>query len=167
MYEYATDRLADAGYEQYEISNWAKPGFECRHNLQYWRNLPYLGLGPGAHGFAERVRYWTIRSPQRYIELLQQTGSDCRYPFTPATDDYVEVSREDEIAETLMMGLRLTREGINREAFRQRFGQDLNKIHGAAMDRFVAQGLLETDHEQLRITRRGRLLSNLVFREFV
>jgi oxygen-independent coproporphyrinogen-3 oxidase len=167
MYELASDRLESAGYEQYEISNWAKPGYECRHNLQYWRNLPYPGLGPGAHGYVAGVRYATLLSPQRYIKALERVDTSLPFPRTPAVDQAVIVDRPAEIAETLMMGLRLTREGISREAFRQRFGVDVIDHFPELAGRFVQHGLVVVDEQMVRITRRGRLLSNMIFRELV
>jgi len=167
MYDLATDVLEDREFTQYEISNWSRPGHACRHNLQYWRNLPYLGLGPGAHGYAGGVRYWTILSPQRYIEVLQDGQGYGEFPHTPATDEVIRIEREDEISETLVMGLRLTREGVNREAFRERFGQDLLEIHGPKIETCVDHDSLEVDEQRVRLTRKGRLLSNIVFRELV
>lgn len=168
MYELATDLLANAGFEQYEISNWAMPGHACRHNLQYWRNQPYIGLGPGAHGYAGGYRYWTILSPQRYIECMQAAGEAVyEFPCTPATDEAVRVDRPNEISETLIMGLRLIEDGIGWEAFRDRFGEDLRDLHGPVIDRFVGHRLLETDANGVRLTRQGRLLSNAIFRELV
>src|SRR5262249_2725764 len=110
MYLLATDMLGAVGYEQYEISNWAKPGFACRHNLQYWHNVAYVGLGPGAHGYAAGVRYADLLSPQRYIRLLQEDQAEYEFPRTPVTAEAVVVDRAAEIAETLIMGLRLTQE---------------------------------------------------------
>ncbi|MFN8560624.1 MAG: hypothetical protein U0703_03090 [Anaerolineae bacterium] len=75
MYELASDLLGADGFEQYEISNWARPGHQCRHNLQYWHNDPYVGVGPGAHGWAGGVRYATVLSPQRYIKLMNDQGT--------------------------------------------------------------------------------------------
>ncbi|MBL8163249.1 MAG: radical SAM family heme chaperone HemW [Anaerolineae bacterium] len=167
MYELASDMLDAAGYEQYEISNWAKPGHECRHNLQYWRNLPYPGLGPGAHGYAAGVRYHTILSPQRYIKALERIDTSLEFPRTPAVDHAVVVDRSAEIAETLMMGLRLTQEGISRETFRQRFGVDVLEHFPELAGRFAAHELVTVDEHMVRITRRGRLLSNMIFRELV
>ncbi len=167
MYEAATDALQGAGYEQYEISNWSKDGCSCRHNLQYWRNLPYIGLGPGAHGYAGGVRYSVILSPQRYIKALQIESPEFDFPHTPVTDQAEVVSREGEIAETLIMGLRLTQEGINRQAFRSRFGEDLLDLHSATLEKYAAYGLLRIDDEAVTITRRGRLLSNMIFRDLV
>ena len=167
MYDLATAKLEQHGYIQYEISNWAKAGYECRHNLQYWHNLPYLGFGPGAHGFAGGIRYATISSPQQYIQALQNQDRDFDFPYTPTTDVAVKVDRETEITETLMMSLRLTRDGVARDAFQQRFGVDVLDLHGAMLERFARQGLLEIQSNRIRFTQRGRLLGNIVFRELV
>ncbi len=167
MYDLATAMLDEAGYEQYEISNWSKPGFVCRHNLQYWRNLPYPGLGPGAHGYVENVRYSNILSPQRYIKAMQEEDFSTEFPRTTVTDQATVVDRDTEIADTLLMGLRLTQEGIQRTAFMKRFGIDLVDYHRPLIERFVAQGLLSVDEKAVRITQKGRLLSNFIFRELV
>lgn len=168
MYDLATTMLGEAGYEQYEISNWSKPGHQCRHNLQYWRNLPYAGIGPGAHGYAGGVRYATILSPQRYIKALSEVNDHVYvFPRTPATLDEVVVDRDAEIAETLIMGLRLTQEGIKRAVFQGRFGADLLAIHGETIERFRQGGLLDVTDERVSLTDKGRLLSNMIFRELV
>ncbi|NWG16673.1 MAG: radical SAM family heme chaperone HemW [Chloroflexi bacterium] len=167
MYELASDVLESAGYEQYEISNWARPGYACRHNLQYWRNLPYPGLGPGAHGYAGGVRYSTILSPHKYIQALETTEAVFAFPLTPATDQSVRVDREAEIADTLLMGLRLTQEGISRAVFRERFGADVLDLYQALIEKYRSYGLLEVDEDRVRLTRKGRFLSNLIFRELV
>ncbi len=167
MYEFASNILATAGYVQYEISNWSKPGFTSRHNLQYWRNLPYIGLGPGAHGFAEGIRYSTVLLPQRYIQAMETANQPYGFPYTPATDNAVVVDRAGEIAETLIMGLRLTQEGIRRSTFSERFGVDLLEIHGPAIEKFVGYALLHVDSDVVRLTERGRLLCNVIFRELI
>jgi putative oxygen-independent coproporphyrinogen III oxidase len=167
MYELATALLANAGYEQYEISNWSKPGFACHHNIQYWRNLSYPGLGPGAHGYVDRIRYSTILSPQRYIKTIHESSNLLEFPRTPAVSEAVLVDWETEIAETLLMGLRLTQEGIQRLTFCDRFGVDLVEYHRPVIERFVDQGLLTVSAEAVRITEKGRLLSNFIFRELV
>lgn len=167
MYDLATDTLGAAGYDQYEISNWSKAGYECRHNLQYWRNLPYPGFGPGAHGYANGVRYATLLSPHRYIKSLTAVHEDYAFPRTPAVEQWNVVDREGEIADTLLMGLRLTREGISRSVFKERFGEDLLDIHGALVERYENYGLLYVDESVVRLTQKGRLLSNMIFRELV
>lgn len=167
MYDLATEMLGAAGYIQYEISNWAKPGRECRHNLQYWRSWDYLGLGPGAHGYANGVRYSVILSPQRYIKGLSEAAGECPYPLTPVMDEAATLTREAEIAEALIMGLRLTNEGVSRAAFLARFGVDLVDLHRDVIDKYVGYGLLTVDDERVRITPQGRMLSNMIFRELV
>ncbi len=167
MYELASDLLGGDGFEQYEISNWARPGHQCRHNLQYWHNDPYVGVGPGAHGWAGGVRYASVLSPQRYIKLMNEGDGAFAFPYTPATVDAVVVDRAGEISETLIMGMRLTREGISREGFVRRFGVDLLDIHGDTIRKYAEHGLLSVDSARVRLTDAGRLLSNVVFREFV
>ena len=168
MYEHASASLAADGYAQYEISNWRRPGKECRHNLQYWRNLPYIGIGAGAHGFAGGYRYSTIAAPERYIAALGgETANPAVFPLTPAVAKYALVDAEDEIYETVMMGLRLTREGIDLPRFRARFGRDFREIFAPAVAKLEALGLIETTSERLRLSQAGRLLSNAVIREFV
>lgn len=169
MYDLASEMLGAAGYEQYEISNWARSGFQSRHNLQYWLNAPYLGFGPGAHGFAGGVRYSNVLSPQRYVHLLSGASGDkgYDYPVSPAVAEAVRVEQAQEISETLIMGMRLIGRGIDRQEFRDRFGVDLLDLHGEALMKFEHLGLLTVSDTRVMLTERGRLLSNTVLREFV
>ena len=169
MYEYGSDVFAENGYEQYEISNWCQPNHKCRHNLQYWRNLPYVGLGAGAHGFAGGYRYSTITLPQRYISALldNQNHDDLVFPMTPAVAKSNLVSRDDDLYETIMMGMRLTQEGIERSAFINRFDIDFVDMFADSVEKFKNLGLLSFDEERVHLTDTGRLLSNAVIREFV
>lgn len=168
MYEFATAQLSRPGYRQYEISNWCRAGQECRHNLQYWRNHPYIGIGAGAHGFAGGYRYSTIAAPKRYIDALSQAPRDSRpFPLTPAAAKSTQVAIWDEVYETIMMSLRLTREGISPLHFRERFGLDFLDVFGAAVDKLAALELIVVSEERVRLSERGRLLSSAVIREFV
>lgn len=168
MYELVTDMLSAQGYEQYEISNWAKVGYVSRHNMQYWLNLPYLGFGCGAHGFAGGIRYSVLRSPQRYIQILQNKLPDnLDFPLSPVIEEFTKISYDDEIAETLMTNLRLLSTGLSLADFEMRFGQNLLSLKGEIIQKFVNYGLLALDKDRLRITRQGRLLSNAIFRELI
>ena len=168
MYDYATETLAQQGFIQYEISNWALPDKECRHNLQYWRNLPYIGVGPGAHGFANGIRYAVMRSPQRYIKsLLNVTGDPEGFPHTPAVEDFNRLSPTDEVSETLIMALRLLNEGVGFKDFQKRFSMDLMALHGDTFKKYAQHGLLMLDGEKVMLTKAGRLLCNMIFRELV
>lgn len=177
MYELAGEKLAAAGFRQYEISNWARDGgraggvfprFACRHNLQYWRNLPYIGLGAGAHGCAGGRRYANIRSVEKYIARMR-SPRDRRFPMTAAATINRIRSREDEIRETMWLGLRLTDAGVSRAEFRGRFDEDYCDRFRKEIDESVAEGLLEwvQERDRLRLTERGRLLGNRVFARFV
>jgi oxygen-independent coproporphyrinogen-3 oxidase len=174
MYEAASQRLAEAGFAQYEISNWARQAgdgniFSCRHNLQYWRNLPYLGFGAGAHGYASGVRTANVLSPAAYIKRCQE-GYPLEFPRTPATLEINPIGRQAEIGETMMMGLRLTREGVSAKSFEKRFGISLDEQFKDQIERLGKLGLLEWGEDNrdiLRLTPRGRLLGNQVFMEFI
>lgn len=168
MYEFASTAMATAGYDQYEISNWCRPGKECRHNLQYWRNLDYIGVGAGAHGFTDGCRYSTIASPERYIAALSN-GGDSHAPSSPrpAIAKFIRVTEADDLYETIMMGLRLTREGLNRASFKRRFGRDVVEMFPDTAQTLMAGGLLDITAGRVGLSDYGRLLSNRVIREFV
>ncbi len=168
MYEYACDQLSRHGFMQYEISNWCRPGRECRHNLQYWRNRPYLGIGAGAHGFAGGYRYSTIAAPQRYIEALTPLYlARLPFPLTPAVAKSTQLEPTDDMYETMMMSLRLTREGIDLARFQARFGQHFLELFGAQVAHLQALGLLESSWQRVRLSHRGLLLSNAVILELI
>jgi oxygen-independent coproporphyrinogen-3 oxidase len=181
MYERAGELLAAAGYRQYEISNWARDGasgagarparfprFASRHNLGYWLNRPYLGFGAGAHGWAAGRRYANVRDLEKYI-ARNAAGRARRFPLGPAATRSAPLSREEEMRETMWLGLRLTEAGVEREAYRRRFAADYLEIFPKEIDSALRDGLLEGGEEGglLRLTARGRLLGNRVFRLFV
>jgi oxygen-independent coproporphyrinogen-3 oxidase len=176
MYEYAAQHLDKAGYHQYEISNWARQVsgqlLACRHNLQYWRNLPYLGLGAGAHGYAAGIRTVVVRAPAAYIQRFEAIDPSApkSFPLTPATQSSQIIDRQAEIGETMMMGLRLVKEGVSARAFHERFGRTLDQVFGAQIERLTRLGLLEWNGEEreiLRLPPQAYLLGNQVFVEFI
>ncbi|MEJ2706683.1 MAG: radical SAM family heme chaperone HemW [Anaerolineales bacterium] len=176
MYELASERLAQAGFEQYEISNWGRrmPGGEilaCRHNLQYWRNLPYLGFGAGAHGYAADLRSANVLAPAAYIRRCRSSWDPTpAFPRTPATHSLEIIDEKTEMGETMMMGLRLIQEGVGEESFRKRFGRSLDEVYGQEIRELCTLGLLEwaaDGKRRLRLTPRGRLLGNQVFYRFI
>ena len=167
MYEWAGETLEAHGFAQYEISNWAMDGRNtCRHNLQYWRNLPYLGFGAGAHGWAKGWRYSVARSPRGYIERIER-GDEAEFPFSPALAEKEMVDRETEMGETMMLGMRLTAEGVSECTFRERFGIGLSEAYAEELGDLAEAGLIEWDATGARLTRRGRPVANWVFRRFV
>src|SRR6185503_8123159 len=193
MYEWASETLEANGYVQYEISNWAKPSassgakyrrdasinpaFSCRHNLQYWRSLPYLAFGAGAHGYASGYRYSNLLRIKTYIDRLinfDERISNIEYPLSPATGNHHKQTLQDDMSEFMMTGLRLTQEGISSAEFEKRFGSQLQDVFGKEVDELLKLGLLEREtseflenSEVLKLTKRGRLLGNQVFMRFV
>jgi len=173
MYLWAGEALAAAGYQQYEISNWALPGHRCRHNLVYWHNQPYLGLGAGAHSCLGGFRFATVRDPHQYIGQVTATSAGPPADGLPAflaglrhLEAAVEVTDARAMAETAILGLRLV-EGLNLAAFRRRFGLDLLSVYGPAVAELTALGLLERADGRLRLTAKGRLLGNEAFERFL
>ncbi len=170
MYEWTEDRLEQAGFLQYEISNWARNrSLQCRHNLQYWRMEPYLGFGAGAHGYALGQRTANTGWIGDYIQHMRQLDW-LQFPFSPANASRIPLSRQDEMGEFMMVGLRLVDEGVSQAAFEQRFSQKLGDVFQKPMEKLLRQGLLEwkqDDPDRLRLTRQGRILGNRVFMEFV
>ncbi len=178
MYDWASDYLEATGYIQYEISNWARdsqpstfdlqPKFACRHNLQYWRGLPYLAFGAGAHGYSNGFRYSNVLRIKTYIDRLANSQfPNLPFPLTPATVNHHKQTLRDDMGEFMMTGLRLTREGVPFTEFERRFGSRLDEIYGKEVEELTRLGLLEWQAERLRLTRRGRLLGNQVFMRFV
>ncbi|MBN1935908.1 MAG: radical SAM family heme chaperone HemW [Anaerolineae bacterium] len=159
MYAWVEARLDAAGYGHYEISNWARPGFECRHNLIYWRNQPYLGLGAGAHGWWKGKRRANVAHPERYIAAIQVGQSPIDWEES--------IDRPLEMGETMMMGLRLLEEGVIYARFEARFGDSLEAIYGNEIADLIEQGLLERTSQGIRLSAAGHLLGNLVFARFL
>ncbi|MCK4963780.1 MAG: radical SAM family heme chaperone HemW, partial [Dehalococcoidia bacterium] len=159
QYEAAEDYLASEGYGHYEISNWAREGAECRHNMAYWRCAPYLGVGVAAHSCIDGHRQANARDLDEYLRKFELRE------LCPAETDE-EIGAEGQLWEAIVMGLRLTR-GIEFARMRDRFGVDLVGRYGDEIADLVRHGLLENDGRGLRLTRRGRLLGNEVFWRFL
>ncbi|MGD8404500.1 MAG: radical SAM family heme chaperone HemW [Anaerolineales bacterium] len=208
MYEWAGETLETAGYEQYEISNWAKddhrpetidgqlssvngqfrpPSQACLHNLQYWRGLPYLAVGAGAHGYVNGYRYSNALRIKSYIERLKTDNPGSRsgagtgwslvtdFPLTPATVNHHKQTLQDDMGEFMMTGLRLTREGVSTDTFWERYGQEMETVFGTEIEDLIRLGLLEWQGGgevpqrwmRVRLTRRGKLLGNQAFARFI
>ncbi len=188
MYEWAGELLGADGYQQYEISNWAatghgarqgpvsrasdegeEPEYACRHNLQYWRCLPYLGFGAGAHGYAGGYRYSNVLRIATFIERLngarkdekqqafgsrtasqrQVEGCEARpFPMSAAVVNQHRQLPSDDMSEFMITGLRLTREGVRPGQFRKRFGRDLMEVYGQQITELLRVGLLESAYHE-------------------
>jgi len=159
QYELAEDILSAYGYRHYEISNWAKEKRECHHNITYWNNLPYLGVGVAAHSFIDGHRFANTKSVDKYVAAFSDR-------LEPEMDMDEEISPELQLAETVILGLRLC-DGIDLNDIKSRFGIDLLECYSWPVEEMIEAGLLDHSGQHLRLTRRGRLLSNEVFWRFL
>jgi oxygen-independent coproporphyrinogen III oxidase len=158
-YELAEEVLEKAGFRHYEISNWAKAGMECRHNLVYWNNLPYLGVGVAAHSCLNGHRLANTDDLDRYLADFSD-----RPHVNPVMDE--RISPDLALAETVILGLRLS-SGIAPEDIQRRYGISLTAKFHDQIDEMTDAGLLEQVDGKIRLTPRGRLLSNQVFWRFL
>lgn len=154
MYHETEKILSEAGYKRYEISNYAKPGYECRHNIGYWRRREYLGLGLGAASFMGKERFCMTRDLDAYL----------KGDFEKKERQLL--SRQEEMEEFMFLGLRL-KAGIHKMEFEREFGEDYQKIYGDVTRKMEGLGLLETVDEWVRLTERGMDVGNYVMAEFL
>lgn len=166
QYELAGKLLAEKGYDHYEISNWAKDGKECEHNLTYWRNNDYLGLGAGAHGHANGVRYQVVKQPRVYLRRLTE-GEPLAYPLTTAVSEHHTLTRQEAMSDTIITQLRLLNEGLDLPAFEQKFGQSLPEAYADVVPQLLEWDMIKIVGERLLLTENGRFLSNQVFYRFM
>lgn len=163
MIELIEERLEEAGLERYEISNYARPGRHSRHNMNYWEGGDYLGIGAGAHSYKQGqarcngTRWRNEKNPARYIERVAREGE--------AIVEREEIDRAKGAAEFMFLGLRTMR-GISMREFALRFGQKPEALYPQIRD-WIREGLMEEREERLRLTRRGLLVSDSLFLNFV
>jgi oxygen-independent coproporphyrinogen-3 oxidase len=151
MFERVIERLEGSGYEHYEVSNFAQPGYRCRHNEAYWDCRPWEAFGPGAARFDGRTRTTNHRSVTAWIDGVL-AGRD-------VTGDRDAMTDEEAARERIVVGLR-RRDGVDRRTFREVSGFDLDTLAGHAIARWVASGLAADDGRRLRLTREGLLVSD-------
>ena len=158
MYEKTKEILHEKGYERYEISNYAKPGFACRHNLGYWDEVPYLGLGLGASSYYKNARFSNETDIRTYMEN----------PFVPflGRNDYECCDEKSRMEDYMIFGLRKMA-GVSLSRFEKEFGTAAEEIYGGVIDRYVGMGLLVLEGDRLRLTDAGIDVSNRIFEDFL
>lgn len=170
MYYMTKEMLSSYGYEQYEISNYAQKGYECKHNLKYWERCDYLGFGIGAASLYGGRRYTNISDIGRYMDVLAEITNaldkSCVNELLQIRTDMEELSKEDEMSEYMFLGLRKTK-GIDITDFKEEFGTDIKDIFGEAIENNIARGLLIHDGNCLYLSKRGIDISNTVMSDFI
>lgn len=160
MYAWTGEYLAGHGYHHYEISNYAKPGRECRHNIGYWRRENYLGLGLGSASLVENVRFSNTTDMGEY--LTAYGGDD----GVNTGEGLQPLDRREQIEEFMFLGLRMM-EGVSRQEFRDTFGLELEGVYGDVIRRLCGQGLLMQQAGYVMLTEEGISVSNYVMSEFL
>ena len=177
MYEIATNFMEQENFRHYEISNWAKNNRLCEHNLTYWKNQQFIGLGPGAHSLLFSYRFSNIESPKKYIQKLKsnpdfektqnnkQTDKD-KFLTIPTTENYEKQDVKTKMSDTMIMGLRLD-SGINLDEFEEKFQIKIEKIFPGKIDKLISENLINKKNNQIKLSDKGKLLGNEVFINFL
>ena len=158
MYELLMKRLEEAGLLQYEISNFAKPGYESRHNITYWKNNEYYGIGAGAHSYIDGVRRANAGPLKQYMTKIDEN----KFPYM---DDNV-LTKNERMEEEMFMGLRM-REGVSKETFKYKFNQSIEEVFSEQIEKLVRSDLLKDTGSHIALTEQGFFLGNEVFQEFL
>ena len=157
MFEYIIEELEKACFEHYEISNFSKPGFESRHNLVYWDNAEYYGLGAGASGYVDGIRYKNHGPIRHYLEAVEAGKARI-------TEEHLTL--EEKMEEELFLGLR-KKTGVSKARFEEKFGVSFDQRYGQVVASLTEQGLLVPDDKQVRMTKRGLFLGDTVAEKFI
>ena len=160
MYHYTKKCLQNAGYERYEISNYAKPGYACIHNQVYWTGGEYLGLGLGAASYWKGTRFSNTPDIEEYMENCS------RARITENRKEIVTATQKSRMEEYMFLGLRMIR-GVSIREFERRFGIPMNRIYGTVIRSYIGQGLLKIEQDRLMLTERGIDVSNSVMADFL
>ena len=158
MYETTIRTLKDAGYQHYEISNFAKPGMESQHNINYWNNGEYIGVGAGASSYLNGERFKNTNLPSNYIREIKAKKN--------AVESRERLEPIHAMGETLMLGLRMLK-GISVDAFERRFQVSFQKVYGKVLAPLLNQELITYNQNRIALSRKGLLLANSVILKFM
>ena len=157
MFEYIIAELGKAGFEHYEISNFSKPGFESRHNLMYWDNAEYYGIGAGASGYVDGVRYKNHGPIRHYLQAVEAGNARVQEEV---------LTLKEKMEEEMFLGLR-KRAGVSKKRFEEKFGLSFEDQYGAVVSDLTEQGLLVPDRDIVRMTKQGLFLGDTVAEKFI
>ena len=157
MFEYIISELERAGFEHYEISNFSKPDFESRHNLMYWDNAEYYGIGAGASGYVNGVRYKNLGPIRHYLSAVEEGNARI-------TEEHL--SQKEQMEEEMFLGLR-KKSGVSMARFEEKFGRSFDGLYGEIVKDLVQQGLMQIEGDRVRMTKRGLFLGDTVAERFI
>ena len=157
MFEYIIAELEEAGFEHYEISNFSKPGFESRHNLMYWDNAEYYGIGAGASGYVDGIRYKNHGPIRHYLQAVEAGNARVQEEV---------LTLNEKMEEEMFLGLR-KKSGVSKKRFEEKFGLSFEDQYGAVVSELTEQGLLVPDRDIVRMTKQGLFLGDTVAEKFI
>lgn len=157
MFEYIIAELERAGFEHYEISNFSKPGFESHHNLMYWDNAEYYGIGAGASGYINGVRYKNHGPIRHYLKAVEEGNARINEEY---------LSQREQMEEEMFLGLR-KKSGVSMKRFEEKFGTSFDNLYGQVVRDLCHQGLLQVEGQQIRMTKKGLFLGDTVAERFI
>ena len=157
MFDYIIAELEKAGFEHYEISNFSKPGFESRHNLMYWDNAEYYGIGAGASGYVDGVRYKNHGPIRHYLQAVEAGNARVQEEM---------LTLKEKMEEEMFLGLR-KKSGVSKKRFEEKFGLSFEDHYGAVVSELTDQGLLVPDRDIVRMTKQGLFLGDTVAEKFI
>ena len=157
MFEYIIAELERAGFEHYEISNFSKIGFESRHNLMYWDNAEYYGIGAGASGYVNGVRYKNHGPIRHYLSAVEEGNARI-------TEEHL--SQKEQMEEEMFLGLR-KKSGVSMARFEEKFGRSFDELYGEIVRDLVQKGLMQIEGDRVRMTKRGLFLGDTVAERFI
>ena len=157
MFEYIIAELERAGFEHYEISNFSKPGFESRHNLMYWDNAEYYGIGAGASGYVNGIRYKNHGPIRHYLSAVEEGNARI-------TEEHL--NKKEQMEEEMFLGLR-KKSGVSMARFEEKFGRSFDGLYGEIVKDLVQQGLMQIEGDRVRMTKRGLFLGDTVAERFI
>ena len=157
MFDYIISKLEKAGFEHYEISNFSKPGFESRHNLMYWDNAEYYGIGAGASGYVDGIRYKNHGPIRHYLKAVEEGNASIHEEH---------LSLREQMEEEMFLGLR-KKTGVSKARFEEKFGTSFEDLYGQVVRDLCHQGLLQVEGQQIRMTKKGLFLGDTVAERFI
>ncbi|WP_075618133.1 radical SAM family heme chaperone HemW [Paenisporosarcina indica] len=158
MYEVLMSEMDSNGIQQYEISNFAKPGYYSRHNNLYWDNVSYAGFGAGAHGYAKGIRYSNIGPIKKYMDQV----ADGEFPLNHTH----EVTRKEQMEEEMFLGLRKV-DGVNKKHFKEKFGIAMEEVYEQEISKHITSGSMVVLNDAVALTKKGRFIGNEIFQSFL
>ena len=166
MYYYTKEFLERTGYKRYEISNYAKDGYECRHNIGYCKRVEYLGFGIGAASLFKGERFSNTSDINRYMHILEEDAMNADEIWEALNENTESLTQNDEMEEFMFLGLRMT-DGVSKADFKDQYGKSIESVYGEVLEKLEKQELICSSDDIIKLTDKGIDISNIVLANFL